>query len=171
MSRYSIVVICLIITLILGVVLIGPRYKELKELQQEIKKKSQELEYQEKYLSDLEEASQNLKEYTQELQKINSALPPSPNLPALFGYFQKASSQNGLVLKSINPAAITTSEKISGREIKISLSVVGSYPSFKNFLATLQKSARLIGVTSLAFSLPPKGEIFDFSVNVKMHSY
>ncbi len=174
LSRSTIIIVCFILALVLGFAFNLPKYRALRELRQQIEIKTREIAFQEQYLSDLREASQKLKEHNTVLAMIEESLPPAPDLPALFAYFQRASSQNGLVLQAISPPSIEGSELISdrGRRIQFALTLSGSYASFKNFLSTLTKSARLITVRSTAFSAPAEQTgLFTFNISVEMHSY
>jgi len=186
MNKPIAIAICLYLTLVLGVGLLWPKYQDWKDFQKKIEEKRIELQYKEEYFSELNKASDTLKEYSQALLKIDSSLPADPDLPSLFDFLQKASSQNGLILKGISPISTTffedyyppptlptfggaLSSKI--QETHLSLSLVGSYFAFKNFLLTLEKSARLIEVESIDFSSPKKGEIFTFNLKIKVYSY
>lgn len=174
LSRSTIIVACFILALVLGFALDLPRYISLKELRQQVEMKIRELAYQEQYISELREASQKLKEHNTTLDLIEGSLPSAPDLPALFAYFQKVSSQNGLVLQGVSPPSIDSSELISGRgkRIQFALTLSGSYASLKNFLSALTKSARLITVKSVAFNAPAlETGLFTFNISVEAHSY
>lgn len=166
------VIICFFLTLILGVGFLWPKFQDLREVQKNIKEKEERLQSNEEYFSNLEEIKINLEEYQGELSKINSALPDDLSLPSLFDFLQKTSSQSGLVLKGISPFAISSPEEFPAlKEIQFGLEVIGSYPSFKNFLSILEESARMIEVKNISFLSPEKGKPFTFSLRIKVYSY
>jgi Tfp pilus assembly protein PilO len=172
MPRIFITIICFLITLLLGVGLILPKYQDFKAVQKNINQKSLEVKYKKEYFSQLQKTSEELKNYTDALDKIDSALPLSPNLPTLFEFLQKSSSENGLILKKIKMGSTTPLQGFQEvQETNVSLSLSGSYSAFKNFLTTLQKTSRLIEIVSINFSSPTKGDIFSFDLDIKVHSY
>lgn len=167
-----VVIICFLLALILGVGFLWPKLQDLREVQKNIKEKEGQLQSNKEYFSNLKEIKISLKEYQGGLSKISSALPNDPSLPSLFNFLQKASSQSGLVLKRISPFTISSSEEFPALgEIQFGLEVVGSYPSFKNFLSTLEESARLIEVENISFLSPEENKPFTFSLRIKVYSY
>jgi Tfp pilus assembly protein PilO len=78
-----------------------------------------------------------------------------------------------LVLKneSFNFSSVSK-ESLAKKEYRFSLELSGSYPAFKNFLAILEKSAKIIEVENISFSSPAKDDsAFSFNVAVKFYSY
>ena len=159
------------LSVLLLFLLIWPKYQNLSSLNKEISKKELEFQSQEEYFQNLKDISERLKEYQESLSKIDSALPSNPSLPELCNFLQKTSSQSGLSLKEISPSSIATGgEEI--KESKVNLTLAGSYPSFKNFLSVLEKSARMIELEKISFSSPKKEtESFDFDLIIKVYSY
>ncbi|MFC1663727.1 type 4a pilus biogenesis protein PilO [Patescibacteria group bacterium] len=172
MPRHIIIAICLFVALALGAGLLWPNYQDLKILQKKIEEKGIELQYKEEYFSELKKTSEALKEYSQKLLKIDAALPASPDLPSLFDFLQKASSQSGLVLNEIKIVSTNSFNKdLNVQETSLFLSLSGSYSALKDFLLNLQNSARLIEVESISFLSPEKGETFFFNLKIKIYSY
>jgi len=173
MNRLFTIAICLCLTLVLGISFLWPKYQEFKSLQKKVEAKRIELQFKEEYFLDLQKIVEELKKYEKRLFTIDTALPADPSLPALFDFFQKKASQSGLILKEITLGSITSSPNLADlSEIPFTLRVLGSYSSFKNFLAILEKSARLIEVENIAFSSPGKeGESFTFDLKIKVYSY
>jgi len=182
MPRLLSSIVFLFLTLILALFLLLPQYQRLRNLQIEIKVKKTEIENQENYLKHLNDLSEKLKKYQPEISKIDSTLPPRPDLPSLLHFLQKASSQNGLVFKDLGTFSIILPKKLEGpvgempkaspefKEISLDFGVSGSYSALKNFLSTLEKSARLILVESLSFSVE-KEETPSFKLKIKTFSY
>jgi len=185
MSKLFIASMSLFFILIFGGLEILPEYRELQSMKVKIIEKEEELSMREEYLVQLESLSQKLKQYEAGFKKINSALPADPDLPSLFRFLEKISIENGLVLKSVGPfakvepARAKREEKNKERkkiEAKIEkteteFKVSGTVDAFVNFLTSLEKSARLIEVSHISFKTPKEGDIFVFSVKVRVHSY
>jgi len=100
-------------------------------------------------------------------------LPKEIDLPRMYDFFQKEASSAGLVLKNESfTAGAIQKEGPALRENGFNLEVVGSYAALKNFLASMEKSARVIEVERISFSSPEKKEsVFSFSLSVKFYSY
>jgi len=171
MNRLLITGISLLLTLILGLVLIYPKYQEFQLLKEKIEARKIELQTKEDYVQKLKQTSQELKQYTAELSIINSALPADASLPTLLDFLQKISSENGLILKSTKRTGISALEESEIKETQISLQLMGDYPSLKNFLQILEKSARLIEVNSISLLAPEEPGPFTFDIIIKVYSY
>jgi len=167
-----IIAICFLISLLLGALILWPRLQDLKKIQASLRDVSSELQYQEQYFSQLAEIQNKLGKYEEKLSKIDSALPDNPSLPALLNFLQKASAQSGLVLKGISPFTVSSAGNNPNlRKTQFSLELSGSYSSFKEFLSTIEKSARLIEVENISFSAPKEGDTFTFNLRIKVYSY
>jgi len=156
----------------LGFGTLFPQSQQLQSLRNMIQRKQQELKAEQEYFSNIRQIKDKLAEYPEALAKINSALPVGHSVPSLLNFLQKASSQSGLVLKEISP--FTTSpagESTSVKKTQLSFTVVGSYASFKNLIANLERSARLIEIENISFSSPKEGDLFTFSLRITTHSY
>ena len=163
-------IICLVVTLIIGLVLCLPKYQEMRYAQNKVQAKKTEIQNKQDDFSKVGEASEKLKKYPKELAKIDSALPNEISLPFLYDFFQRISSQNGLVLENISGGPSKSEKAV--QEIKINLSLSGSYAAFKNFLSSIEKSARIIEVENMSFSfLSEEGESLLFNLAVRTHSY
>ncbi|MEK7482397.1 MAG: type 4a pilus biogenesis protein PilO [Patescibacteria group bacterium] len=170
-SRSMAIVACLILSAVLLVLMVKPAYQEWSAANQKIKTKEAELRSQQDYYDSLQKASKSLQENADSLAKIDASLPQKPDTPSLFEYFQKTASQNGLLLETISAPSISDTEKFNGKKIGFSLSLSGTYPSFKNLLSAFQKSARLIEIESIALRAPAKGDIFNFNISLETYSY
>jgi len=151
-----------------------PRYQEFKEKKAEIETRDEDIKNKEEYLSKLEALSERLSEYDEELSKIDSALPFDASAAALFNFFQKTSSENGLILTGIDVSELFSSERSEQRiqEMFFSLSVSGSYSAFKNFLSAVYRNSRLIEVKSINFPSSEEGiDLFNFNLSLETHAY
>jgi len=172
MNRPITIAIFLFLTFILGLAFLWPKYQDLKSFQRKVEEKRAELQSKEEYFLNLSNIAEELKKYENQLLKIDSALPPDPSISALADFLQKKISQSGLVLNEVKLVSITPSEDLPGiQKIHLDLQILGSYPSFKNFLLILEKSARLIELENIAFSSPEKEGPFTFDLRIKVYSY
>ena len=114
-----------------------------------------------------------LEDYEESLEKIEDALPSTPSLAPLIYFLQTKSSENGLIFRRANLLSVSlVSEKSDIKEIIFSLEFFGSYPAFKKFLSSLEKSARLIEVESISFvSQQESSQTYPFNLTIKVHSY
>ena len=182
---FLIILICLLIPLALGgYFLCWPKYQEFKGKKVEIEIKDEEIRKKEEYLLNLGILSERLSTYKEQLSKIDSALSKDPSVAALFNFFQKTISENGLVLTDIDVSKLFPSEdsaqQSSAQEgsaeriqkMPFSISVSGSYSAFKNFLSVIYINSRLIEVKSISFSSSEEGkDLFDFNLNLETQSY
>ena len=168
-----IILICLFILLVSGgYFLCWPKYQEFKEKKTEIEIKSEGIGLKEVYLSNLETLSEKLTAYEEQLSKIDSAFPVNLSSAVIFNFFQKTSSENGLILIEVD---MSETQQISEERIqKMSFSILvnGSYSAFKNFLSAIYKNSRLIEVKSIGFSFSEERQnLFDFNLELKTQSY
>ncbi len=169
MNRLNIIIICFLSIIVLGAFLLYPKYQNFVVFEKQVKVKENELRSKQEYLSNLSENSEQLKKYQEKLLVIDAALPSTLSLPSLFDLLQKIASQNGLIVRDMNPSYVTDPDEI--QEVRVDLRIVGLYSSFKSFISVLEKSARMIEIESFSFSTPQEGEIFDFILTMKTYSY
>jgi Tfp pilus assembly protein PilO len=174
-------IVCFIAIVGLVIFLVYPKYQDLVVSRKQLDQKNQELGLQQDYFSKINAAMEKLNSYQDRLEKINSALPEQAFLPELYNYFQKITSENGLILGSLDIGKAENSSTIVGaQDIAVSISAAGSYSSFKNFLSAIYKSARLIELETISFAsgggggkgekeIPPS--FFDFNFKLKVHQY
>ena len=181
MRNYSFyITIFFLLSVLLIIFLIFPKYQNLNLLKKEISGKEDELSSQEEYFESLQKTSEELKKYEDSLLKIDTALPQKLSLPEFLNFIQKASSQSNLSLRGMSPAVTSSLEKAAegeprqGRggikETRISFVLAGDYSDFKNFLSILEKSARLIDIENFSFSSSKEGQ-FNFNLAIKVYSY
>lgn len=172
-----IIIVSFLILLIVGGYFLGwPKYQEFEDKKLEVEGKDTEIKQKQEYLSKLEVFSDRLSEYSDELAEIDFALPTEPSIAALFIFFQKISSENGLILKDTDLGGLFSSETLGtpGERIQkmpFSISVTGSYPALKNFLSAVYRNTRLIEVNSISFSSPEEEGLFTFNLALETHAY
>ena len=169
---------------IFGSVFCLPEFQEMRSAQSQLELKTKELEQKKSYYQEIDILSEKLEQYPDELDVIDFALPDDFSLPFLFDFFEKIASKNGLFLKNINQTSGGRSGAVGGsaagngavssiQDSSTNLSLSGTYSSFKNFLFAIEKSARLVEVEKVSFSLPKNAAeaSLDFNVTVKTNSY
>ena len=172
-QRPILIIAFLTLLLVSGAALIWlPQYQDFQELRLEVREKKVWLEQKETYFSNLENAARRLQEYSQEVTKIESVLPSTYLASDLLNFFTKISSESGLLLQSFDPGSISPLGQSSNIfKVPITISLSGSYPSFKNFLSALQASSRLFEVETISFGAPTTEAIFKFDLKIRTHSY
>jgi Tfp pilus assembly protein PilO len=168
-KSFSIIIIVLAAILLLLSTLVFKKYEALSYFREEIASKEKNLQSQEEYFQKLQDISDKLQENIDLVQKIDSALPPNPEIPELLSFIQRSASQSGLILGDINLGLMASEGNM--KKTKINFLVTGNYPSFKKFLSLIENSSRLIEVGSIYFSYPEKGELFKFDLKITAFSY
>lgn len=183
MPKILISVILISISLFLGIVFLWPRYQELNNLETQITNIDLDIQHQDEYYKKLAINSEKLNEHQAELAKIDSALPHNPPELPLLKFLQDKASQNGLIPTKISNFLVKPlPEKSDIKEIQGALTLAGSYPALKNFLAAVEKSSRLIETENISFltvgvlGIPGArkteiSDIFNFELTIKTQSY
>jgi hypothetical protein len=173
MNKTLIIIICLAASAILGVFVVYPKYVKLKVETENVKVQSQNLVNRRTYYQDLSALNDELQKYSSELAKIDFSLPKEVFPTIVFDFFQKEVAQSGMVLKAVSVSEGAPSAKYSGlKEYAVGLVVSGPYSVFKNFLASTEKSARLLEIKNMSFSSPPKKEEpFSVDLSISFYSY
>lgn len=165
----SFIIILLIISVVIGLFITFPQYKKYKLVEKEFLAKKEELDSLENYFSDLENTQKKLLERKDDLEKVKEGVPLQEDTPLFLSLIRKTSSENGLILKDMESQKKKKKLKKEGRlkEIKADISLVGSYESFKNFISSLEKNARMIDIKDINFSQKGENEDnFDFHLKV-----
>lgn len=174
--KYAVIIIAigLVVSIIVGVVLLWPKYQEFSDLRTQLVQKKTQLENQNKYIQQLEAMEEKLKEKQELADKVNSALPIGPDIPSLLEFLQKASTETGVSLESADWQELSSpqTEQERIKEYSLTLNLSGSYFAFKNFLFALERSARIIEVLQTNFSISGEpNEPISFQIIMKVRSY
>jgi Tfp pilus assembly protein PilO len=157
----------ILISVLLFFLFISPKQTSLSILNSQLLQKRYELETLDKYFQEILKTSEKLKNYQEEISKIDSALPDDPSIPLLFNFLQKSSSQSGLLLENIG--SINLNEEGKLKKWTTTLKLKGDYPSLKNFISILERSARLIKIDKI--SILGEGESTSFDLTISFFSY
>ena len=174
--KHAVIVIAIgvVVSVIAGAVLVWPKYQEFSDLRAQLIQKRTQLENQNKYIQQVQAMEEKIKEKQELADKVNSALPIGPDIPSLLGFLQKASTETGIILETVDWQELTSAQNEQQRikEYTLNLGLSGSYFAFKNFLFALEKSARMIDVLQTTFSVSAgPDEPIDFEITAKVRSY
>lgn len=185
-NKPVITIILFIINLVLIFLFVGPEYRELLDSRVILAQKQAEYisrsDYQKKIaeiLGDIE-ARQNI------LKKVDSALPSDFYFGNTVYFLQAKAVESGLDVKSITFSETTqikyqpilegrADQEIKG--INFILNLSGKYQGLKNFLFSLEKSARLFEIDNISFASSGRGNLqnqseeYNFKLGVRMYTY
>ena len=166
-------VVLLLFVIVGGVFIVRPRYDGLQSLNNQLDNLKIDLKQKQEYYAKVNDVSSQLEQYKNEIAKIDNAIPTDHSAAALWNYFVKTAPENGLILKKISDGLTATSAAADRvQRIPISVSLVGPYSSFKNFLGAVYRSSRIFEVESIKIVSPPKGgNDFSFDLLLRTHSY
>ena len=193
-----------IITIISLIVLVAiimffdfPAYNKVNFLKNEIEKYEQFLEEKKGLLIKVGQLKEIYESREEEINKVYYVLPSSTDIPNLIVQFEALASENGLILGNLSFSQVKTAKKTGkvtwgeGAEetvadeiealgtyqsLEISLSLTGSYQSFKSFLKAMEYNIRLMDIKSISFSsAAKKGEeagisTHTFAVSLEVYS-
>jgi len=156
-----------------------PKYQQLHELQNSITQKEADYNGKRAYYANISEIYKNIESKKDTLEKVDSALPSSFSFASLVYFFQTKGDENGLTLKSISfPQISLATPDQQVRNVPIRLALEGNYQGLKNFLFSLDRSARLFEVGSISFASSStilqglgQHQIYSFTLEVETNTY
>mgnify|MGYP001591355304 FL=1 len=160
--------------------LIKPAYADLNILRGILSSKTEALEVHGQIALKVKDLIANYKGVQNLQENISLALPREQSLAALYNQFYALASDTNLTLKALSAGAGTlraTAEDKSASKtpakigtVQVSLTLSGTYESFRNFLEKLETNIRILDVASFAIALPQvqsrSANSFDFNVVV-----
>jgi len=152
----------------LGFFLVLPKYSDLQDAKVQVVAKNAEIANRQEYFAALSQAAIELAQYEANLEKIETAFPETIDAPALMNFVQAAAMQSGLIVKSVTYSG-TTVKKVIEKEKKVAVvadavkplqlqsygvdaEFIGSYLNFKDFLARIEYSSRLVSANQISVS-------------------
>jgi len=176
MSKKFIIIVSLLSAVLIVFFGILPRYSEAVSLKDQEAAKTTELRQQESYLEEIKILSREIDSRAEGLKKTNTALPEESDLLSVLNFIVKSGSQNGIIVKNIGAILVNPLKDGSGlEEVSFDLSLIGSYPSFRNFLTSLEKSSRIISIEKVFInqedSAEEGGAAITFGLKLKTLSY
>ena len=180
MNKSFAIPILFFIALLIAVYLILPVVSDFSNLNKQLKMREKEALAIENYYKDIHDNFNKLKEHQESLEKIDTALPIGSFMPSLFNYLQKASTENGVFLKSANLSVV--SKKKTGEEAAkeieeehVNIELIGFYDGFENFLKSIEKSSRLIEIEEVQIRKEGEGVsaegLSTLNLLLKVYSY
>lgn len=110
-----------------------------------------------------------------DLDKLNRIVPPTPDSSGLLVYLEKTTADRGIRLRraefekeSVNQQKKIQTTSLNYNVLPISFTVSSSYDSFKSFLSALERSARVMDVTDISFTVS-KTNFFEFTIKSKTY--
>lgn len=170
---FIITIICFLTAIAISALFSFPKFQEFKVIRENIATKEQAIQKEESYFLDIQRHRERMGEYQEQLSIIDSALPDDAeiSLPFLFRFLQTTSAQTGLILTEIGPFTISPVEGKDIKKTQFSFQANGAYASLKAFLEVLEKSARIIRVENISFSMPEEGGLFSFDIKIAVYSH
>ena len=162
-----------------------PKYQESQVLQASVLEREAEYNRQSEYYAKVFTLLKNIKDRKDTLEKVDTALPPKVAFAPLVYFLQKRADENKLAIQSLvfsqvppetNALELPTEAEQEVKDLIFTLSISGGYQNLKNFLLTLEQSARLFQINSITFvallqqsqnSLP----IYNFNLDIQTHYY
>ena len=180
MNKSFAIPILFFISLLVIVYFILPVFSDFSNLKEQLEMREKEALAIENYYKDIHDNFNKLKEHQESLEKIDTALPIGSFMPSLFNYLQKASTENGVFLKSANLSVV--SKKKTGEEAAkeieeehVNIELIGFYDGFENFLKSIEKSSRLIEIEEVQIRKEGEGVsaegLSTLNLLLKVYSY
>lgn len=136
----------------------------------------EELEREGAHVEEIIKAESELIPYSSILAEIKRGLPSDPALPSLIRYLEGLVVDSGLQMADIGSFSTTESpERPDLKETTIEMRVVSNnYSSLKSFMRELERSIKLINISSATIApvAGEEGEVrFSLSLSLKTYSY
>jgi len=164
--------IIIFIALFFGVFLVWlPKYKEYTGLRFQLEEAKAQLATKQEYFEHLQKISDKLKAHEADLQKIDSAIPPKPDIADVLRFLQGKAQANGLLVEGVGLNNSLPVKEFPGlKKTPLSITLAGKYSSYKNFISILEKNSRLININSISFGTAGEG-LISFKTQLSFYSY
>ena len=155
-SKYLSAGLIFIATVIVGVVLVYPKYQAFRVSGKAAEEKQGELDAQATLINEINKTKSKYKKAEADLLKVADLLPVlgPKSIADLFIELESVASESGVLIQTINFGS--ASEQKDGKPAKgyktidARLSVVASYGAFKKFTATIEKNQHLIDIIDVS---------------------
>lgn len=156
-------------SVLFGMLFVVPAFNDFTLLGKSIEQREQEIQSNEDYFEQINALNSQLGSYRSGLENIDYALPDNADLPLFYHTMQQYAAQGGLLLSDLS---ITAQESADGgvQPIQVSLAAEGSYDSIKNFMTTLQDSAKIFTIESFNTGVGESGSVF-LNITYTTYSY
>ena len=181
-NRPITIAITVFIIIIFVFFLAAPEYATFKDLREQLGEKKAEFNAKFDYYDAIAKAYNDLQSRPDDLKKIEDALPSGPDTGPLVYFFQQKALESGITLNTISLSRSASAPSAASanklKDLTFSVNLIGSYSALENFIASLQKSARIFEVTGVSFNYGAPGQNlltasskYSFSLEVKTYSY
>lgn len=154
-----------------------PEYEELKNLRERVATRGNFVQNRKDYLASLEESKEEIEAHRLDIEKMRNGLPEDPETSYLLELAQDAVYKEGIILKKIGGVSTSIVKREGSRELKetaVSIEIRSSYENFLNLLNRFEKSARLIEIDNISFSVAEEegisSSLLDFEIALKTYS-
>lgn len=182
-SKYNTMIIVIVggvlVAALIGLLLIRPAWNDLQRLGQEIPKEQQARDLKEQDFEHLKQAEVFFKEDPDTVERVNTAVPVSPEVPSMLVMLEALAKQNGVYLTSFSPQQLGASAQSGAGtgstapggggaaaqevnpagtdSVEVTANFRGPYPSLLNFLYNLERSLRITDVKTLTVTSTENG--------------
>ncbi len=111
MNRFIFIIITILLSVVVGILLVYPKYQAFEEKKAEIELKEKELKNIEERFAEVNDALEKLEKYQEELAKIDTALPDDPSVPTLLAFIKKTVGKNTLSLSGLSTNFVSSFDR------------------------------------------------------------
>ena len=149
-KRYVTGTIFLTIAVVVAVVFLDSKYREMITISDAIQKKEAEFKGEQILIQEVGALNKEFSGTIKALEKVDEYIPASKNIADLLLQLDYMSSRNGLVMKDVSfpSQAERTSDSGKYSVVFVNLSMAGSYSSFINFADDVKSSIHLMNIVS-----------------------
>ena len=160
-------IVIMVASLLLIFFTVLPKYNELTALQEDLIKKETEFKNRSVYYENILKSLRDVEKRKDAVDKVNVALPEDFYLAPIVYFMEDRGSRAGMSVKSVS---FSKSMQLEGsnaslqsavKSVALTLVLLGDYQSFKNFLDSLEKSARLFEVENVNLAPSPQSTDLD----------
>lgn len=159
--------------LFLGIFAIRPTLVTMSNLLQEIEDKGDLNEQLERKIAALGTAQNEYRANEQNLFVLDEAIPSDPELIRNLKIVEKIAIDSRVVIQNLGITEIPVEENVnevnrpkSLTNLPMTITVVGNYPSIRNFVKNFHDNRRVIVVDSVTFSLEDGSDIKELSARI-----
>ena len=154
-SKYLSAGLIFIVTVIVGVVLVYPKYQAFRVSGKAVEEKQSELDAQATLINEINKTKSKYKKAEDDLLKVADLLPAydPKSIADLFIEMESIASESGVLIQMINFGS--ASEQKDGKPAKgyktvdVRLSVASSYGAFKKFASMVEKNRHLMDIADV----------------------
>lgn len=171
--------------------LVKPLYQRFNLDKIQLKESQKDLKYRQDYIRQVSDITRRLQKDKESVAKLDFSLPENVSVASLFNFLQAAAQKNGLILTDVTMPTrvpLIIQKKVTGKGgrktilkqktnldyYSFSAQVQGSYKYFEGFISDLEKSARMLEIDNINFSVPTESSTsnnFSYNLALKIYSF